>query len=37
MAQHDMLANYSELVQVGFNHDNDQDDIPDTNDPFELA
>lgn len=35
-AQHDLLANDPENVQIRYEHENDVDDIPDTNDPMEL-
>lgn len=36
-AQHDLIANDPELIQLKFNHENDLDDIPETNDPYELS
>lgn len=37
MAQHDLVASDPDLLQLHYEHENDVDDIPDTNDPMELA
>lgn len=36
-AQHDMVNADPDLLQLHYEHENDVDDIPDTNDPMELS